>query len=58
MVLLLKCVHTTRDRVSILKEKKKNTISKLILMRMLNIKQDKVGHKGLLLAKFGPEKRE
>ena len=24
-------------------------------MRMLNIKQDKVGHKGLLLAKFGPE---
>ena len=54
MVLLLKCVHTTRDRVSILKEKK-NTISKLILMRMLNIKQDKVGHKGLLLAKFGPE---
>ena len=36
-------------------KKKKNTIGKLILMRMLNIKQDKVGHKRLLLAKFGPE---
>ena len=24
-------------------------------MRMLNVKQDKVGHKGLLFAKFGPE---
>ena len=36
-------------------KKKKNTNSKLIFMRMLNVKQDKVGHEGLLLAKFGPE---
>ena len=39
-----KGVHTTRDRVSTLKSRK----SKLIFVRM----QDKVGHKGLLLAKL------
>ena len=51
-MLLLKCVHTTRDRVSILK-RKKIRLAKLILMRMLNIKQDKVVTKDFCLQSLG-----